>query len=830
MNAAFILFVIVIINFNWVSGEDYTSTINSEGQITRSDIQTNENIQISNDTSDAIEPRIVKGIGEDLYIVWTDTRSVNESDLYLKRSTDNGITFEEERLINADTSGFQSQSDIYVDENGTIFVIWRDYKEGEMSIQFTKSIDRGLTFAPSKRIDNGLLSWIRYQPRIITFQENIYIVFKGDDGFDYITQSFDGGDIFQTPHSIGKWGVFSIDIDSKGNIFGVYCYNGLYITLSENRGNYFQDPIKISNGSNFISMEIDIQDDIHLAWNDVKLGFTCYAKSSDKGNTFTKLTYLEDSPSLTSSYTDIAVDTYGGVYVVWCDEKYEHFDVFLAYSNNWGLSFSKAIRLNDDIGVQAQIDPVVCVDDVGNLFLAWRDERDGGKNIFYMKRESINHPPQVIREFPDKIHFSEDISSNSNLIDLNEYFWDDQGFDNLTVEIYDDENTTLFEPSVNDGFLTFDQKVPNIFGSFGFHIWAHDSGDDGYRSSDDLYAPSSHFTLDVQPVNDPPIIIGVGEHPVKDGIISIPVLEDNWFNSSLNYEEFDGEDCTFSCIEDHPDFFLDGVTGYFSFIPGNEDVGYVNFSVRVEDVNRTFDEIIISFDVLNTNDPPQISLDNHILETNEDVPIENIDLNTWFFDVDADQLSFISKDHNILDVIITRNTHTLSIYSPDNWYGKEKIIIGADDGQMITWIEVEVNIISINDIPRDAVIVLLQDTYKEGEKQMVSGSAVDSDDEENLTYTWLEGEKVLGTGKEFDLGLSEGSHKITLRASDPSGFYAEASISIDVENRDNHIGLIMIIVGISVIIILGIGSFFYFKLRSRKEDQQIEQSDEILET
>jgi len=100
-------------------------------------------------------------------------------------------------------------------------------------------------------------------------------------------------------------------------------------------------------------------------------GWTWCAKSIDGGQTF-DLPVLVNSTS-TGVNPSMRVDTGGVVYVAYQDE---YADIRFSKSTDGGVSFTPGVKVNDDtIPQTGQEKPAIAVNNKGQIFIAWRDQR-----------------------------------------------------------------------------------------------------------------------------------------------------------------------------------------------------------------------------------------------------------------------------------------------------------------------------------------------------------------------------------------------------------------------------------------------------------------------
>jgi len=118
--------------------------------------------------------------GSHVYVVWTDTRNINQ-DIYFAASNDSGGTFGTNVKVNDDpSSAIQRYPDIAVDSNGVIHVVWEDSRNGNYDIYYSKSTDGGATFSSNLRV-NSQSSGNQTSPSVSIGPDNsIHVVWTDD--------------------------------------------------------------------------------------------------------------------------------------------------------------------------------------------------------------------------------------------------------------------------------------------------------------------------------------------------------------------------------------------------------------------------------------------------------------------------------------------------------------------------------------------------------------------------------------------------------------------------------------------------------------------------
>lgn len=178
------------------------------------------------------------------------------------------------------------------------------------------------------------------------------------------------------------------------------------------------------------------------------------------------------------------------------------------------------------------------------------------------------------------------------LIDLNSYFTDDRVPRTLTYEVtyQQDSKKLAAEKDKDDHSLDFKLPSKNWYGALGFRVKATDT--------DGLSRESNTFTVKVDPVNDPPVLVPVGRQVATQ---RIP------FNLTVKARDVDmdldpTEEITFA--DNSSLFDIDPLTGLISFTPAQDQVGMYNIMITVTDRAGESDTENFTLEVMDAPDPP----------------------------------------------------------------------------------------------------------------------------------------------------------------------------------------------------------------------------------
>lgn len=246
-----------------------------------------------------------------------------------------------------------------VNDNGEIFVVWVDDRDGTDDIWFNRSLDLGVSWMPAAvKLNRGLNNNV-WNPAISCNNKGVYVVWEDDRDGElqnhniYFNRSLDGG---QT-----------------------WAENDVLLELDEDGRSFSQGPQIASAGDN-----------LHVVWYDNLNGaadIMCVT-SSDNGKGWGEPVRVDsDEPAgaaFSGSPRVVATNT-GNVYVTWEDTRNGNSDIYFARSDNAGNSFRPDVRLDggDPAGENFSFSPEIAADG-DNVYVTWHDARGGdeGRDIY----------------------------------------------------------------------------------------------------------------------------------------------------------------------------------------------------------------------------------------------------------------------------------------------------------------------------------------------------------------------------------------------------------------------------------------------------------------
>jgi len=316
----------------------------------------------------AEEPRIAVN-GSDVYVVFTDDRS-GMREIYFMNSSDNGVTWSQERNISKLDLMYSANPDIAV-WGDNIYVVWEDNRGQRAEVYFRKSDDMGATWSQEMNLtaddDRSSVS-----PAITVWENNVHVAFTDyrDLRWElYYKKSLDGGNNWVYEKVLSK-----VDGWNSGG----------------HAGN-----IAVS-GSN-----------VHIVWmdnNNTSAQEILYSRSLDNGDTWEPERMVSEDDGYEGGGQALAVEG-NRVQVVWGDERDQYpytnaQEIYVNTSLNGGLDWSGSVRLTN--APNSSGGPAVAIGN-GTTHIVWADNRTGDVynfEIYYKRTLSSGQPQEFNASIP----------------------------------------------------------------------------------------------------------------------------------------------------------------------------------------------------------------------------------------------------------------------------------------------------------------------------------------------------------------------------------------------------------------------------------------------
>jgi hypothetical protein len=355
--------------------------------------------------------------------------------------------------------------------------------------------------------------------------------------------------------------------------------------------------------------------------------------------------------------------------------------------------------------------------------------------------------------------------------------------------------------------------------------------------SDGKDMTTREILIKVTNVNDPPMIM------TKE---LAPVQEDEEYSFSMEALDVDPTEdrLTWALEMEEEMLVIDERTGEITGTAGNDQVGAHEVKITVTDEHGGADSRTYTVIVNNTNDAPHIVMTPYTFFMDEDT-IEYFEIGDWFSDIDGDVLTYSIGSAEGFEFDLLDND-TIRIVPRANWSGSGTLEVTAFDGIADATDSFRIMVEPVNDAPFDPMVEVDMTTVVEGGSIRANASAMDVDIDygDELTFAWFSNRTGrIGVGKEMDLTLPAGHHRITMTATDEAGEFVQYDVDLiitpkpvnetpdddddDTDPADNRgSGSITIIIGVSIslVLLILVGAGILLFLRKRKEEPEVREN------
>lgn len=359
-----------------------------------------------------------------VHVVWDDQRDPQWcSEVYYKRSTDNGKTWGPDTPLTTNSNYWQEMSCIVADRFGLLHVVYTEFYYSGPGflpiVHYKRSTDGGNTWSGQVNLDTLQGDFAGHTSLASDLKNGVYVLFANQTGptmynlDNYFIGSTNGGKTWGTTKRLTNsqaalWG--SIAGDTLGRVH--ICYpdgrtgaRQLYYRRSTDMGKTFEPEVILTTGSSNKfnpSIYTDRGDRIYIVWQDNRDGNyeVYYIRSTDGGTTWGSETRLTNDPN-DSQEANITCDLSNGVYIVWNDNR-AGYGVYFKESTDGGNTWSSDTCLtNGAVPDPDQFFPNIACSESGEyLHVAWKDKRDGNLEVYYKRRAPA---PRVQDNFRNRV-------------------------------------------------------------------------------------------------------------------------------------------------------------------------------------------------------------------------------------------------------------------------------------------------------------------------------------------------------------------------------------------------------------------------------------------
>lgn len=342
----------------------------------------------------------VAASGDTVHVVWTSAVYISTfSEIYYKRSTDGGLTWEANILIANQNSPGPAAVSVSGKE---VHIIWTQTPSSQhYDIYYRRSTDGGGSWLPPVSIFTGGESL--YQS--ISSSGNVVIVSWSEEQANnsseiYMRNSTTGGNSWGSATRLTN--VNSIKTYPSASISGQTVNivwqddrdanineSEIFLKRSTTGGNSWGPDIRLTNapGYSWHPSIASVGSTVHVVWEDRRNGLQShdiyYKRSSDNGVNWSN--DIRISSTTAAQYPSVSAEG-GNVHIIWQDSPFFDNDIYHRYSVNDGVSWGNTLSLT--FNAEDQKGPSVSVSG-SVVHTVWTDYRHRGSNnnaeIYYRR-------------------------------------------------------------------------------------------------------------------------------------------------------------------------------------------------------------------------------------------------------------------------------------------------------------------------------------------------------------------------------------------------------------------------------------------------------------
>jgi len=304
-----------------------------------------------------------------LYYAWISfDRNLWRSDTVMRRSLDHGVTWGPLVKVSDSSETVFTDKPWMTAKNNTVYAVYVDFN-ATTELRFAKSINQGLSFERSVQVNNIIAGSRNGACIDIGPNDEIYISWWDSGGITgegiYFSKSLDGGLTFTPSRKVGStpWTavgpyragpITSLAVGPEGYIYITWTDFttadwDIMLTASLNNGTTFSPPLRVNNDLTpevqFMSwVDVDPYGKVHIAWYDNRTQQLeiMYANSTTFGMSVGPNVRVSDVAFLGAEwfigdYSPLFADEWTNIHVAWCDGRNGNNDIYYSQMKGPGL-------------------------------------------------------------------------------------------------------------------------------------------------------------------------------------------------------------------------------------------------------------------------------------------------------------------------------------------------------------------------------------------------------------------------------------------------------------------------------------------------------------
>ncbi len=328
-----------------------------------------------------------------VYVVWQDSISGRNYDIFMIKSVDKGTSFGLPLNL-SNNLGFSEHPQLSA-SGSSVYAAWADNTPGNREVLFSRSTDNGTSFEGSRNLSKNTSD--SHNHELAAFGDNVYVVWVERDEQENTSILFrpstNGGTTFNETISIGsqasvgsfpKVAAYGDDVYMAWNVIGDGTDDGLYFAKSSDRGSTFGDITKLGediSGESQIAAYNGIVILVSGGLDSAEVNGLFLIKSVDGGETFADTVQIDARGQFANPMNvEVATDDPNVAYVagqVFSGGNEEILLLPVSGSNATNvINLSKNPKISECPSIAMGGD---------NIYLVWEDLTPGNHEVLFAK-------------------------------------------------------------------------------------------------------------------------------------------------------------------------------------------------------------------------------------------------------------------------------------------------------------------------------------------------------------------------------------------------------------------------------------------------------------
>jgi hypothetical protein len=346
---------------------------------------------LTNNKNDSVYGQVAAW-NNSVYVVWQDSISGRNYDIFVKKSSDEGQTYGDEVNL-SNNPGFSEHPQLSA-LGSNVYVAWADNTAGNREVLFARSNDGGASFENSLNLSNDTSD--SHNQEIAAFANNVYVVWIDRDEEEnrsiLFRVSSDGGETFGAMVSISdkasnesfpKVAAHGNDVYITWNVMEENANGGLYFAKSSDMGSTFESITKLdeNSGESQVAAYNGTVYIVSGGLDSAEANGLIFLKSSDGGETFAEPLRIDATNKFANplNVEVVASDT-NIAYVVGQVSVVGNEEILLLPIEGDDTIGIVNLSMNEKISECPSI--AIAMD---NIYVVWEDLTPGNHEVLYSK-------------------------------------------------------------------------------------------------------------------------------------------------------------------------------------------------------------------------------------------------------------------------------------------------------------------------------------------------------------------------------------------------------------------------------------------------------------